>query len=93
MNFTVSMSAMRDKKGNDWVAYFFKHKNNTVMVEDMWSKIDEKSSFEQVQKDLKEMQKGYEGIKVTVDVFNPFPDLFEVVRRGNTLPSITVKKV
>lgn len=90
MKIEITKTAVRTKEGDDWTAYFFKHRNNTVMVEDMWHAINDKNTATEVIAKLIEMQNGYGKVKRTVEVSQFSPVVTEVVRWGNLLPSITI---
>lgn len=90
MKFEITKTAVRTKEGKGWTAYFFKHRNNTVMVEEMWDSINPNSSVEDVISNLKDLQSGGGLVKRTATVSTLSPKIIEVIRNGNTLPSITI---
>ena len=92
MKVEYTYTACRTKVGDGWEANFFKHKNNTVMVEDMWQEIDVSMSFEDVKSKLIKMERGYNNIKRTVHIITDFENTVEAIRYCNTIPSIIVAK-
>ena len=94
MIFEVIHSCDRTHKGKDFVANFWKRKANTIMLEDMWfNAVSKINYFDELLTKLKEMEKGYDKVKNTVNVSVVSDDFIrvDISRTGTT--SLTIERV
>ena len=94
MVFEVIHPCDRTHKGKDFVASFWKRKSNTIMVEDMWfNAVLKINYFDELLTTLKEMEKGYDKVKNTVNVSVVSDDFIKVDITNTGTTSLTIERV
>lgn len=94
MVFEVIHPCDRTHKGKDFVASFWKRKSNTIMIEDMWfNAVLKINYFDELLTTLKEMEKGYDKVKNTVNVSVESDDFIRVDISNTGTTSLTIERV
>ena len=94
MAFEVIHPCDRTHKGKDFVANFWKRKSNTIMIEDMWfNAVSKINYFDELLTKLKEMEKGYDKVKNTVNVSVESDDFIRVDISNTGTTSLTIERV
>ena len=94
MIFEVIHPCDRTHKGKDFVASFWKRKSNTIMIEDMWfNAVSKINYFDELLLKLKEMEKGYDKVKNTVNVSVVSDDFIKVDITNTGTTSLTIERV
>ena len=94
MVFEVINPCDRTHKGKDFIASFWKRKSNTIMLEDMWfDAVSKINYFDELLTKLKEMEKGYDKVKNTVNVSVVSDDFIRVDISNTGTTSLTIERV
>lgn len=93
MVFEVIHPCDRTHKGKDFVASFWKRKSNTIMIEDMWfNAVLKINYFDELLTTLKEMEKGYDKVKNTVNL-SVSEDFIRIDISSTGTTSLTIERV